>query len=822
MRITSVELENWRGIRKLSLPFKAGLNILYGPNEIGKSTVIEALQLGLSEDAHSNKQELHTIVPWNTSIKARVKLQLENRSGKQYRIEKSFPRGEAKLFYLTSSAEEQSANKGQLIAEDKKVNQTLFEILGIDHAFGPLFDLLWIKQGEAINLFDMGKRRKTPLIDPGLKSEVQEIIKEQLVSEEAEAFHEQVQEEYASYFKNDGNLKTARDSKGKKVRDLLDRKQELHSRTEATRAALQEYEEKIHKVRSIDQEIQQWEQAVEQKKAYIRKLKYKKKESDLLEQLELKIKPLRARYQKLVKLTQELEAIESELPAARERSNELARKRRSKIEEDLKRYTSLKKELQEIRAAFETLPHIDEKELQEAESLRHSTERIRETLKQTGINVTVTPQQQIEMIVQKDTSKEEHLSLTASCRIQASRSVHLSYPDYLDIDITGPLSESELKEQEKVLAEQEERLQQILSRYGCTDTQQLRTTFNQYRDLNHRRETVQSKMEAIDYEGLEKERAQLQSQEYTQPELFEENAPQHITETVSQKQTLPEIREYIQELEIKRENYLGQQEELLEGGDLDAITREIQAREQELQEQKTKTEMLEPRELNTIAERTIEEQEQEAEKLQERTKDRVSEKSKLEGELSGNEDLTATLANLEYEYSAVQKELKQEYVTISALRSLLALLQQEKERQEKNVVEPVQQEISRAFLELTGERYGEIELDNTFMTLQAKARTYDDSLTPVSVDALSTGTQEQLSFLFRYVIATYLAEREPQIMVLDDSFVNSDKMRMGTLLSFIEKAADRVQFLIFTCNVDDYEAYKNSDAMIDLREYMQG
>ena len=44
MIVRSLDIRSFRCIRQLHVDFAVGLNVLYGPNELGKSTMVEALR----------------------------------------------------------------------------------------------------------------------------------------------------------------------------------------------------------------------------------------------------------------------------------------------------------------------------------------------------------------------------------------------------------------------------------------------------------------------------------------------------------------------------------------------------------------------------------------------------------------------------------------------------------------------------------------------------------------------------------------------------------------------------------------------------------
>ena len=46
--LTKLEIQNYRGFKRFSLPLSSGVNILVGDNDSGKSTILEAIRLALT------------------------------------------------------------------------------------------------------------------------------------------------------------------------------------------------------------------------------------------------------------------------------------------------------------------------------------------------------------------------------------------------------------------------------------------------------------------------------------------------------------------------------------------------------------------------------------------------------------------------------------------------------------------------------------------------------------------------------------------------------------------------------------------------------
>jgi uncharacterized protein YhaN len=110
-------------------------------------------------------------------------------------------------------------------------------------------------------------------------------------------------------------------------------------------------------------------------------------------------------------------------------------------------------------------------------------------------------------------------------------------------------------------------------------------------------------------------------------------------------------------------------------------------------------------------------------------------------------------------------------------------------------------------------------IDNN-LDIKVSAQGMAGDFRDVNRETLSFGTKEQLSFLLRLSIAEQLSQREPQVMILDDSFVNTDNVRLPQLLELIEQSSRAVQFLIFTCKHEDYLRCKGRFHTINLEELL--
>ena len=90
MLIETLELRNWRALRDpRRLEFDEGVNLLVGPNEAGKSSILEAITRCLLDRHTSQAAELRRVRPLGSSLAPEVALVVRTKQGR-FRVEKRF------------------------------------------------------------------------------------------------------------------------------------------------------------------------------------------------------------------------------------------------------------------------------------------------------------------------------------------------------------------------------------------------------------------------------------------------------------------------------------------------------------------------------------------------------------------------------------------------------------------------------------------------------------------------------------------------------------------------------------------------------------
>ncbi len=122
MKLLSLKVEHFRCVQSAAIEFGPGLNVLHGPNDLGKSSLAAAIRAALLLQAGSREYE--EFVNWNGSGIPHVELAFESEPQRIWRVRKTF--GSAAQSYLDESRD---GVDFQLEARGREVDGRLSDIL---------------------------------------------------------------------------------------------------------------------------------------------------------------------------------------------------------------------------------------------------------------------------------------------------------------------------------------------------------------------------------------------------------------------------------------------------------------------------------------------------------------------------------------------------------------------------------------------------------------------------------------------------------------------------------------------------------------------
>lgn len=151
MNVQSIRLENWKKFTEpVEIQLKDGLNVLYGPNESGKSTLIDSIITTFYSKHTSSSVKIKSLKPWGTSLNPRSTITFQ-KDALNYRISKGFQEKKSLL-------EKQENETWRKISEGDKADQELIELVGgqlsprgdTKPELWGLGQTLWMVQGKPI------------------------------------------------------------------------------------------------------------------------------------------------------------------------------------------------------------------------------------------------------------------------------------------------------------------------------------------------------------------------------------------------------------------------------------------------------------------------------------------------------------------------------------------------------------------------------------------------------------------------------------------------------------------------------------------------
>src|SRR5437016_5410764 len=122
MRLHRLRVVSFAAIGNMDVEFGPGLNVLYGPNDLGKSTVVAAIRLGLLLPHTSTHCDQY--VAWTGSDDPIVEMTFETEAQRIWRIRKQFGKGGSSLLQ-----ESKNGRDFDDVERGRKVDGKLREIL---------------------------------------------------------------------------------------------------------------------------------------------------------------------------------------------------------------------------------------------------------------------------------------------------------------------------------------------------------------------------------------------------------------------------------------------------------------------------------------------------------------------------------------------------------------------------------------------------------------------------------------------------------------------------------------------------------------------
>ncbi|MEQ8802656.1 MAG: AAA family ATPase, partial [Haliea sp.] len=237
MNLVSLTLENWRGVSASQIEFDSGVTLIEGPNEVGKSSLVEALRMLFREKSGSKKKDVQAVQPVGEDVGSSVAAEVRC-CDYHFTYSKTYNRKHGtELRILAPRAE-------QLTGDD--AHNRAWDILS-GHMDMALWDALLVEQGKEIGGVKLAD-------SDGLARALDNAAGGAGASGEESALFDAVQAEYERYF----TLKTGKPRYG----DEQQRVEKNHEKVQQLQTTLRELEDDLRRFEGVSAEISRLQRAV--------------------------------------------------------------------------------------------------------------------------------------------------------------------------------------------------------------------------------------------------------------------------------------------------------------------------------------------------------------------------------------------------------------------------------------------------------------------------------------------------------------------------------------------------------------------------------
>ncbi len=797
MKLNKFKTDSFAGINNKDVEFSEGLNVLLGPNEAGKSTLIEAifatifknvkLRMNYSDDREFNERFMP--YPDGDYIHGCLHFEID---GQKYRVEKEW--GENYSVFL-------ELPDGQKINSFDKVNEYINDLF--IYGEGTYSNIVFVKQQDVKNAINriVSNKNVTGAISSFLRKTVME-----LDGINIDRLKEKIGEELDELLKKwdiDNDRPTNLD------RDVNNPYKVGYGQVYGAYINTEQIRLDMEKTQRLEKEFEDISQSLKEIKEERTEIENKIKELASLEkdifkrgQVEPKIDTLKEKIEDMKEINTKWPVLENELKKnsnKQEEHNEklekLAEEKKEAEEQaQIKEITGLlgkiedkKKEIDDLKEKKEEIKEITADDVKKLENIQSKIATTRASIEAATLVGRINSAPGKVTVTRGIEEKEE---IEAGREFKADGYIHIQSGE-LDIEIeSGNIDFQSLQKQ---YSELKKEYDEFLADKGIKDMDEARKNLEKLNNSNNQVKMIKQQIDDLldgkDYNELTEKAANL-------PEEKEVRDVKEIDEEIE------EVRDKIQEIQI-----------------------EINTAETRIQDWKDKYEshdklfdfLLETRgdikemekELADLAE--LPEGFKSAEEFNSHLAGLRDKKDELDHKFNESKEemyeIKQQLPDISYEeFSLIYEDNKNEFERLkSRANSLLKIkevFEDKLEEMDQDSFKPLVNSFSKYLSILTKGNYEVGEIDDSF---EIKVKNKENKTLPANINLLSYGTYDGVALALRFALLEQLFKDTQGFIIMDDCLVNLDLDRKKEAVELINTFTENNQIIFTTCDPDTAE-----------------
>ena len=807
MIITRVRLHPFGGLIDTELTFQPGLNVVVGPNEVGKSTVFNAIFSVLFVKTKISKPDfknnIRRFLPLGGGDTVRVELDFIH-DGQNYGLKKSWGGTVSSKLTLPDGTD---------VTDEEAIEDCLSPLLAATE--GTYKSVLMTYQaGLSRTLRNLHEEHSETVQNLG------DILRAAVLETDGvsiDRFREKIQAEYDDYFsrwdRKEDYPEQGRGIQNPWKRDVGKILQAFYDQAEM-RKALEEVRRLEEELGKIHQRIGEQTNAFEETEAYLKKNRQAVEDARERRTLSAELNGLQARLAKYEEvngqwpvLENKLEELDKKLPAMEDQKKALAAQRQTADElekkralrEIYKRVKAKEKALEEAREALEKLKKISQEDLEKLRVAVGRINRLQAGLAAGKLTVKVTSKKDMRVAILKDVGKpvEKELSAGHPVEITASGRVTISHPE-LTVEATS--GERPFEEISREYGEAQKTRDGLLAGLGVTDIKEAEAALRAWEEqagiVRQTEQNLKDELGEYIFEDLKRQVGDKGLAGEARP--LAEVAVEHEkvkgdihTAKEKQEQIKKQIESYVKEYTDKRTLLL----EVAEGV---KNKKEIEDKISGLAPLPEGVENAE----DFIA--GFRRREEEVKELRNKLSELKMEQIRLTENMPDEteEALEKRLRDAEDRFAAVKREGE----AIARIRDLTGPLLEEIDQ---DTFEGLRKDVEDMIERLTGKRYRSVAMEESL----PRGLVRDDGQI-LTHKLLSIGTRDDLALAIRLAMARQFLDESNGFLLMDDPLVDLDPERQNAAAELLKDFATEKQLLIFTCHPGHANQLKGNQVQI--------
>jgi len=776
------------------ISFASGLNVIYGANESGKSTLFKAIHSILFVNSKLTQSKFENLmlpfIPLGGDV-SRVSISFSS-DEKEYSIEKLWEDKNKEDVIFTQSDK-------SLVKDEKKINLLISNLLKIKENTFKSVLMTDVKNLEnTIALLQENNNDTMGSLNHLLQKSVLNLDKISISK-----FQKLLSEKIKNYF-NHWNIETWGPERNRGIKNPYKNDVGIVLQAYYNQENL---ELELERVRNIENELDRINLAYikanglfEETVLFIQQYKKLKKELSkyneiqaIYDKLELELNELKKINEKwpvlennLVRSENDIEVnqeklkiiIEEEKKSIEIRLQEKSRKRFEKIEQ-------LKNEFDIKNNELEKTIKIEKKDILYLQKINQKQNKIQTSLQAGKLSLQIKSKEDINFNYKKDIEddKEKSLKKNKSLILEANARI-LLYLKELELSIgSGVENFEELERQSKQLKKEFLSILKKIKADTLEEAIRLNNIFEEKKnEFNFAQKIYLDELKNDDYEELKKDFQLLQnnSQSVRPIEIILKERMK-IENDISN--LVKEVNQTNQILSDYKANYTN----------TDKLLDSIIDKKEELNKAKKELKNISelPSEFQTIEQflKTYEDSDALKDKLQIEKNDLLIEKNKVDKIDISVEELEKQFLDAQEKFNAVTKEAKS-ILKIQEISERLI----HKSQSKNNIYNKLEKSFHKYSSEIFKTRYESIHLvDGLPDEFIRDNKTF-------SFQHLSKGTKDAFALVIRFVIAEFFLKHSKGFIILDDPLVNLDIKRFEKAAKVIQKFSQTNQVIYFTCH----------------------